>query len=202
MKRIIGLAMAATAMMATIAVAAPKTGAPAPAFTVAASDGKTYSLSDFKGKPVILEWTNDQCPFVVKHYATGNMQASQKAAKEDGAVWLTVISSAPGKQGHVSPEAANKLTADRNAVPTAVLLDESGVVGQAYAAKTTPHMYLIDEAGILRYQGGMDDKPTTKHDDVKTAKNYILAALTEWKASGTVTDAETKPYGCSIKYPD
>jgi peroxiredoxin len=194
------LGLAISGLLAMAAMAEPQIGAPAPDFDVVGYDGNIYRLSDFKGKLVVLEWTNHECPFVVKHYSTGNMQKTQEFAAEKGAVWLTVISSAPGKQGHVSAEKARELTKSRNAKPSAVLLDESGDIGRAYGARTTPHMFLIDEAGILRYMGAIDDKPTTKRSDVDVATNYVIAALTGWTENGKVDVDVTAPYGCAVKY--
>lgn len=182
------------------AVAAPEIGSPAPAFEGTATSGDTLSLSDFAGKNVILEWTNDQCPFVKKHYETGNMQATQNVADEAGAVWITIISSAPGAQGYVEPAAADALTLERNAAPDYVVLDPSGEIGRAYGAKTTPHMFVIDETGVLRYDGAIDDKPSANHATVEGAKNYVLAALASLSAGTEIAETRTKPYGCSVKY--
>ncbi|WP_089935869.1 redoxin domain-containing protein [Candidatus Entotheonella palauensis] len=186
--------------LAVLAHAAPKVGQPAPDFTSVDSHGATHGLKDYRGKIVVLEWTNHQCPFVGKHYATGNMQALQKAATEVGVAWLSVISSAPGKQGHVSGPEANALTASRQASPTAVLLDADGVVGRLYDARTTPHMYIIDASGTLVYMGGIDDKASTQYGDVKTAKNYVRVALDELRGDQAVSTPVTRPYGCSVKY--
>lgn len=192
--------VAATALFVSVAQAAPVVGEPAPLFTATDSTGKTVKLEDFKGKTVVLEWTNHECPFVVKHYDSGNMQATQKKATGDGVVWLSVISSAAGKQGYVDGATADKLTKDRNAHPTAVLLDETGTVGKLYDAKTTPHMFIIDASGVLVYAGAIDSVPSADKADVATAKNYVLAALDEIKAGKPVTEATTKSYGCGIKY--
>ncbi len=189
-----------TLAVATLIEAAPQVGKPAPGFTIVDSHGVTHSLHDYRGKTVVLEWTNHQCPFVRKHYATGNMQALQKSATEAGVTWLSVISSAPGKQGHVMGTEANALTAKRSASPTAVLLDEKGVMGRFYDARTTPHMYIIDAEGTLVYMGGIDDKPSTQHADVKTAKNYVRAALDDLGRTQAVSMPVTRPYGCSVKY--
>lgn len=181
---------------------APSLGlaAPAPAFSVKDADGKTRSLSEFKGKTVVLEWVNEGCPYVKKHY-TGNMQALQRAATADGVVWLTVASSAPGEQGYFADGgAAKKWAAANKAAPSAILLDPEGKMGMAYGAKTTPHMYVIDKTGQLVYQGGIDDKPTNKVEDIKTAKNYVAAALADVKAGRKPAVAVSKPYGCSVKY--
>ncbi len=187
-------------LLAVVAQAAPKVGQPAPDFTSVDSHGTTRSLQDYQGKIVVLEWTNHQCPFVGKHYETGNMQALQKVATEGGVTWLSVISSAPGKQGHVSGTEANALTASRKASPTAVLLDADGVVGRLYEARTTPHMYIIDASGTLVYMGGIDDKASTQYADVKTAKNYVRVALDELRRDQVVSTPVTRPYGCSVKY--
>ena len=163
------------------------------------SKGSSHSLRDFAGKTVVLEWTNHDCPFVKKHYQ-GNMQALQKEMAAQDVVWLSVISSAPGKQGHVSPSEADDLTASRNAAPTAVVFDESGVVGQAYAAKTTPHMYVIDKAGVLQYMGGIDSIPSAKVDDIAKATPLFANAAKAVLAGETPDPAISKPYGCSVKY--
>jgi len=191
--------MIATAIIGT-AMAAPQIGAPAPAFTATDTNGKTHSLSDFRGKTVILEWTNHDCPYVRKHYETGNMQALQKDATGDGIVWLSVISSAPGLQGHVSPERADELTAERDAAPTAVLLDPQGDVGKAYDARTTPHMYVIDAKGTLVYMGAIDDRPTARHSDVEGARNYVREALNAMEGGEAIAQPVTRAYGCSVKY--
>lgn len=179
--------------------AAPQVGQVAPAFTLTDSKGQSHSLADFAGKTVVLEWTNHECPFVVKHYS-GNMQALQKQFGTDDVVWLTVISSAPGKQGHVSGTKADELTSSRNAMPDAVLFDETGVTGKAYDAKTTPHMYVIDKKGVLQYMGGIDSIPSAKVDDIAKATPYFSDALTAVLAGNPANPAVTKPYGCSIKY--
>lgn len=197
---LLGLALAPLAFLPMLALAAVGVGKPAPDFTGVDSNGQSHRLSDFKGKTVVLEWTNHDCPFVVKHYSTGNMQALQREATADGIVWLSVISSAPGKQGHVSPEQANELTASREAAPTAVILDSSGDIGRSYGAKTTPHMYVIDASGTLVYMGGIDDRPSSRKSDIEGANNYVRTALNELAAGKPVSDASTRPYGCSVKY--
>ena len=193
------LAFTAAIAIAAPALANPVVGQAAPAFRAVDSNGKARSLSEFKGKTVVLEWTNAECPFVKKHYA-GNMQALQKAAAKDGIVWLTVNSGAPGKQGHVDGAGANAIVKAKGAAPAAYLLDTKGDVGRAYAAKTTPHMYIVDPAGKLVYMGGIDDTPTADVADIKTAKNYVTAALADLKAKRAVQTASSKPYGCSVKY--
>ncbi|WP_215398880.1 redoxin domain-containing protein [Rheinheimera oceanensis] len=194
------LVLAASAALLSLGLsAAPQVGAPAPDFTVVDTKGNSHSLKDFAGKNVVLEWTNHDCPFVVKHYS-GNMQALQSDLTAQDVVWLTVISSAPGKQGHVSPAKADELTASRDAVPTAVVFDESGVVGKAYDAKTTPHMYVIDKAGMLQYMGGIDSIPSAKVDDISKATPLFANAAKAVLAGAKPDPAVTKPYGCSIKY--
>jgi peroxiredoxin len=199
-----GIAGAAAIAAFGIAGAAPgpqaRIGAPAPAFSLADSNGKTVSLADFKGKTVVLEWTNHECPYVRKHYGGNNMQALQKKWTAQGVVWLSVISSEPGSEGYVTGEQANKLTRDRGAAPTAVLFDPKGDVGHAYGAQTTPHMYVITGNGTLAYMGGIDDKPTTRLDDLKTAKNFVDAALSEVSQGKPVSVTTSRPYGCSVKY--
>ncbi|HEU0044267.1 redoxin domain-containing protein [Sphingomonas sp.] len=175
------------------------TNAPAGNFRLMDMNGKPVQLSDYRGKTVVLEWNNPGCPYVKKHYA-GNMQKTQSLARKDGAVWLTINSGAPGKQGHMSGAEAKAMVASANAQPTAYLLDPEGRVGKGYGAKTTPHLYVIDGKGVLRYQGGIDDKPTNDVADIPGARNHVLAALGELKAGKPVSVAETRPYGCSVKY--
>ena len=185
-----------------ISYANAKTEELAPDFNLLNSYGETVKLSEFKGQTVVLEWTNHGCPFVAKHYKTNNMQNTQTAAKEASVVWLSIISSAPGTQGFVTNEEANELTKTRNALPSHVLQDPEGLVGKSYGAKTTPHMYLIDKAGILRYQGAIDDAGGRgfMFKDLSQAKNYIISALIELNQGKEITDRVTKPYGCSVKY--
>jgi peroxiredoxin len=187
-------------LMTAAAFAAPDIGKPAPDFTLPDSNGGKVTLSGLKGKIVVLEWTNDGCPYVHKHYASQNMQKLQKDAAAQGVVWLTIISSAPGQQGYADGAKANELTKSRGSAPAAVLLDPDGKVGHLYDARTTPHMFIIDPSGKLVYMGGIDDKPTTNVADVATAKNYVRAALGEIEAGKPVRDAITRPYGCSVKY--
>jgi len=176
----------------------------APDFTLTNSHGEEVSLSDFAGQRVVLEWTNHGCPFVKKHYATppANMQSLQAGAGEDETVWLTIISSAEGKQGYVTGEEANALTDNRDAAPAHVLLDPTGEVGRLYDAKTTPHMYVIDEDGILVYQGAIDDNPSSNVEDIATATNYVASTFAALDAGETPDPAVTKAYGCSVKYAD
>jgi hypothetical protein len=202
--RICGALLAAAWLSgaAPVAMAAegPRIGSMAPDFAGTDSNGKGVALKDLRGRIVVLEWSNNQCPFVGKHYHSGNMQSLQKEATKEGIVWLTVLSSAPGEQGNVTAAEANALTRSRGAAPTAVILDPSGTIGRAYGARTTPHMFIIDKTGTLVYMGGMDDKPTTDLADIPTAKNYVRLALTAVIAGTPVQDPVTRPYGCSVKY--
>jgi hypothetical protein len=192
----------AAALLAAPAVAQQATGAAAGNFRLTDATGKQVQLSDFRGKNVVLEWNNPGCPYVKKHYDSGNMQKTQAAARRDGAVWLTINSGGPGKQGHMTGPEARAFVASAKAQPTAYLLDPAGRVGKGYAAKTTPHLYVIDGKGVLRYQGGIDDKPTADQADIAGARNHVLAALGEMKAGKPVSVAETRPYGCSVKYAE
>jgi peroxiredoxin len=177
-----------------------RVGEPAPGFEGVDTRGKVHRLTDYRGKTVVLEWTNHDCPFVRKHYSAGNMQNQQRAAAAQGVVWLSVISSAPGKQGHVSPEEADELTRKRTAEPHAVILDIEGKIGRTYNAKTTPHMFIIDAAGKLIYMGGIDSITTANPDDIPRATQYVRVALQEMAAGKPVNTPVTKPYGCSVKY--
>ena len=182
-------------------VAGAVVGQQAPAFTLTDSNGNPRSLSDYEGKIVVLEWWNYECPFVRKHYGSGNMQKLQKAWTEEGVVWLTVVSSAPGQQGHVEGAKANALMKDKGGAPSAVLLDPDGTVGKAFGARTTPHMFVVTNGKVV-YAGGIDDKPSTDQADVPTAKNYVDAALHDVKAGREVAMPATDPYGCGVKYGD
>jgi peroxiredoxin len=177
-------------------------GQPAPAFTLTDSNGKPRSLGDFKGEVVVLEWWNYACPFVGKHYGSGSMQRLQKEWTAKGVAWLTVSSSAPGKQGYVDGAQANAVMKEKAGAPTAVLLDHDGKVGRAYGAKTTPHMFVVDGKGTLVYAGGIDDKPSTDQADVATAKNFVSTALAEVTAGKPVKTATSQSYGCSVKYAE
>ncbi|MBB4155362.1 peroxiredoxin [Sphingomonas jinjuensis] len=187
-------------VVASPGAAQQQTGRPAGNFRLTDMDGKVVRLSDYKGKMVVLEWSNPGCPFVQKHYASGNMQATQAKARAAGAAWLTINSGAPGKQGYMTGPEAKAWVAKEKAVPTDYLLDPAGRVGRGYGAKTTPHVYVIAPDGRLVYQGGIDDKPTADAADIAGAKNYVLAAIGEVKAGKPVKVAETRPYGCSVKY--
>lgn len=177
-------------------------GKAAPEFTLPGSDGKTHSLSSYRGKIVVLEWVNYECPFVKKHYhdSQRNMQKLQDMAHGKGIVWLSVSSSAEGKQGHLSAADAKTMATERGAHPAVTLLDHDGAVGKSYGAKTTPHMYIIDASGILRYQGAIDDTPSTEPADIPTAKNYVRQALDELATGKNVSEPATESYGCSVKY--
>lgn len=192
---------AAVTMLPFAAGAAPKVSAPAPAFTGKTAAGETVDLSQLKGKKVVLEWTNKDCPYVRKHYGTDNMQALQGESKSDhDVVWISVISSAPGTQGYLEPKEALDHVSEAKARPDHVILDPSGTIGRAYGAVTTPHMYVIDEQGTLRFMGGIDDKPSSNWETVKGAKNYVRNALDDLAQGKDVADAVTRPYGCSVKY--
>jgi peroxiredoxin len=180
--------------------AVAKVGEGAPGFTVNATNGSPVSLASYKGKLVVLEWTNHDCPYVRKHYDTGNMQSLQREAAGQGAVWLTVISSSEGTQGYVTPTQADELTTSRKAAPTAVLLDTKGVAGKLYGATNTPHMYVVDKAGMLVYAGAIDDRPTSRRADVQGANNYVRAALDAVAAGQPVKTPVTRAYGCTVKY--
>jgi hypothetical protein len=185
-----------------VSALAVRVGEPAPDFTSMDSNGKNQRLSDYKGKYVVLEWHNQGCPYTKKHYESGNMQRLQKEWTGKGVIWLTVISSAPGTQGFVTPSQENDYLKQMGAAPTAVLMDPGGSLGHLYGAKTTPHMYIIDPSGTLIYNGAIDDHPTSDAGDIKNSKNYVTSALTEALAGKPVTDSATRPYGCSVKYKD
>ncbi|NCC22091.1 MAG: redoxin domain-containing protein [Alphaproteobacteria bacterium] len=176
-------------------------GQPAPDFEAVTIDGSTVKLSDLQGQPVVLEWTNHECPFVVKHYSAGNMQATQQMATDDfDAHWITIVSSAPGNQGHVSAEEAQSIMDDAGANATAKVLDESGKIGKLYGASTTPHMFVIDAEGTLVYAGAIDSVPSPSPADIENAENYVIAALKNLAADEPVATPQTQPYGCSVKY--
>lgn len=186
--------------VAAAAADEPQIGQPAPDFSVTDSDGKVRRLADFRGKTVVLEWTNADCPYTRKHYSSGNMQNLQELARQRGVIWLSVISSAPGKQGYVSGPEADALSRSRHAVPTAVLLDPSGDLGRLYHAKTTPHMFVIDPRGELKYMGGIDSLATPDVADIPRAEPYLKEALLAVVDDKPVAHPVTRPYGCSIKY--
>lgn len=189
-----------TALSSSPAMATPQINKPAPDFTAIDTSGKQQSLAVLRGKIVALEWTNHDCPYVRKHYGAGNMQALQRQAADAGVVWLSVISSPPGYQGHVTPEKANELTQSRKAAPAAVLLDPNGKMGRAYDARTTPQMFLINAEGLLVYMGGIDSIPSTRVDDLEKATPYFRDALAAVTKGEPVKNAVTRPYGCAVKY--
>ncbi|HEY6544479.1 MAG TPA: redoxin domain-containing protein [Dokdonella sp.] len=196
--------LVASALLAFVGpvLAKPVIGEAAPAFSTTDSDGRPQSLADYKGKIVVLEWNNPQCPFVRKHYGAGNMQAQQGEAAAAGVVWLSVNSGAAGKQGHLDAAAAKAWVAEQGARPAAYLLDSDGSVGRAYAAKTTPQIAIVDRDGILRYNGAIDSIPSADVEDIKEATQYARQALAEIAAGKPVSVATTEPYGCSVKYDD
>ncbi|MFO7535882.1 MAG: thioredoxin family protein [Kiritimatiellia bacterium] len=180
--------------------AEPAVGNAAPDFVLPDINGATIRLADFKGKTIVLEWTNYECPFVKKHYDGGNMQELQKTYTGKGVTWLTISSSADGKQGFFDAETWKKMAAAKKAASTAILLDRDGAVGHLYGAKTTPHMFVIDDKGILVYKGAIDDKASVEAATLKDAKHYVTLALDAVLAGKAVETPETAPYGCSVKY--
>ncbi len=199
-RRSLFAAAAGVGLLPSALRAAPRIGAPAPAFTGTDSNGQTVRLSDLRGRVVVLEWTNDGCPFVQKWYRTGAMQALQRDAAGLGAVWLSVISSASGEQGDADGPRANELTRTRNAAPARVLLDPSGAIGHLYGAETTPHIFIIGKDGALGYMGGADSIASTRDADLARATPYAREALTAIAAGRPAPAAVTRPYGCTVKY--
>jgi hypothetical protein len=195
---LIGLLLCATSAL----FSAARVGEAAPEFTATASDGKSYRLADYRGKYVVLEWHNNGCPYVGKHYKSGNMQRLQKEWTGRGVAWFTVLSSAPGQQGYVSASEENEYVRKMQAAPTAALLDPTGQVGHLYEAKTSPQMIVINPQGVVIYDGAIDDKPTTDLEDVPGATNYVSLALEQAMAGNQVATTTTRPYGCSVKYAD
>ena len=208
MKTHLSIALAALAVALALAIAPcaataqAVVGSAAPAFTATDSHGQSHSLDQYRGKYVVLEWHNQGCPYTKKHYDSGNMQSLQKAWTAKGVAWFTVISSAPGEQGYVTDSQENSYLAQMHADPTAVLMDADGKLGHLYGAKTTPEMYVIDPNGKLIYEGAIDDRPTPDISDVKGADNYLNDALTAAMAGKPVIKSYTRPYGCSVKYPE
>lgn len=184
----------------TLTGRAQKVGNPAPEFTGTDSQGQSHKLSEYRGKYVVLEWTNNGCPFTKKHYTSGNMQALQSTWTARGVVWLTILSSAPGAQGYMTAADENAYMTRVHAAPTAAILDPTGAIGHEFEAKTTPDMYIIDPQGKLIYAGAIDNRPTTDPSDVQGATNYVSDALTEAIAGHPVAVSYTRPYGCSVKY--
>lgn len=199
-----GVALGATTLLrgspAFAAAPGAQVGQPAPDFASTDTKGVERKLSALRGKIVVLEWTNAECPFVVKHYKADNMQALQRDAEKAGVVWLSVISSAPGEQGHADPAKANGLTDSRKAAPAGILLDPKGLIGRSYGAQVTPHMYVIDATGVLRYAGGIDSLATTNIDDIAKAQPLFRDAMTSVVKGETVKTSVSRPYGCTIKY--
>ena len=187
-------------MASTSAFAAPVVGEMAPNFKGMDTNGVQHELSDFKGKTVVLEWTNHECPYVKKHYDGGNMQSVQKSATDDGVVWLSIASSASGKQGQVDNATANAVMKDVGSNATARIQDPSGTIGKLYDAKTTPHMFVVNAEGVLVYAGAIDNDSSFKPDGIATATNYVTDALSSIKAGEAIAVSSTQPYGCSVKY--
>ncbi len=199
-KTFIALTMSFFCLAARAESDAPGIGRAAPEFTAVDSQGNTQRLSDFRGKVVVLEWTNDGCPFTRKHYSSGNMQSLQALARKNDVIWFTVISSAVGKQGYVTGPGADELTRTRGASPTAVLLDPAGTVGRLYHAKTTPHLFVIDKNGALQYMGGIDSIASVDVSDIGTAEPFAKEAMLAVVQGQPVPHPVTRPYGCSVKY--
>ncbi len=197
-----GIASLVVALVPISAAAQAVVGSPAPGFTATDSHGQTHTLSEYRGKYVVLEWHNRDCPYTHKHYVSGNMEALQKEWTAKGVVWFTVISSAPGKQGYVTDAEENEYLQQMHADPTAVLMDPEGKLGRLYDAKTTPEMYIIDPEGKLIYEGAIDDRPTPDVSDINGADNYLNDALMEAMAGKPVVHSYTRSYGCSVKYAD
>jgi hypothetical protein len=205
MKKMLIVCAAFTGFTALAAVVVPPAaaqvvGQPAPNFTATDANGRNVSLASFRGRTVVLEWNNPDCPFVRKHYGSGNMQRTQAAAARDGVVWLSINSGAPGNQGHMNGAQANAFLARSGARPAHYLLDPAGTVGRAYGARTTPHMYIINGTGTLVYAGAIDDRPTANPADIEGARNHVLAALAEVRAGRAVSVPTSRPYGCNVKY--
>jgi len=194
------LALLFSSVGARASMADAKIDAAAPDFTVADAAGKSHKLADFKGKIVVLEWYNKDCPYVKKHYGSKNMQKLQEQITGKGVVWLSVISSAPGKQGHLKPADALKNASDTGSKATATLIDEKGVMGKAYGAKTTPHIFIIDAKGVLRYNGAIERTDSANPETIAKAENYVIPAIASLQKGEKVAKSSTKPYGCSVKY--
>ncbi|MBT8396279.1 MAG: redoxin domain-containing protein [Gemmatimonadetes bacterium] len=195
-----GLPMLAPASDLSGQLQDPEIGAPSPTFTLPDTDGREHSLSDYAGKWVVLEWLNYGCPFVQKHYGSGNMQKLQAEYGRKGVVWLSVVSSAPGEQGYYEAAEMGAMNETNGNQAAAVLLDPEGVVGRAFGARTTPQMYLIDPGGVLLYNGAIDDRPSSRLSDIDGAQNYLVQAMSEAMSGNPVSQPTTQPYGCSVKY--
>jgi len=196
----IEFALISAVLVGTVGARAVGVGSPAPDFTALDTYGRTHTLSENKGKFVVLEWHNRECPYTRKHYESGNMERLQRDWTSKGVIWFTVISSAPGQQGYMTAEQENAYVSQMKASPTAVLLDPTGQLGHLYAAKTTPHMFVINPRGVLIYDGAIDSKSTDDPADIATATNYVSQALEEAMAGRPVTTPVSRPYGCSVKY--
>ena len=198
--RISILAAFTAAVVSSGAFAAVTVGSAAPDFSLPDANGKMQTLSQYKGKTVVLEWNNPGCPFVQKHYSSGNIPKQQADATKEGVVWLTINSGASGKQGHLDNAGAQAFVAQYHAAPSAYLFDGDGKIGHLYGAKTTPHMYIIDAGGTLRYMGGIDSIASTDKDDLAKATQYVPQALAELKAGKPISVKTSEPYGCAVKY--
>src|SRR2546423_5953899 len=198
--RSIAFAFFSLAATALYAAESPAVGSAAPDFSLPDANGKTHSLAQYKGKYVVLEWFNPECPFVKKHYGSGNMQKLQGAYTSKGVVWLTIDSNAPGAEGNISPEQAQKVMNGWNTKQTALLLDPDGKVGRSYGARNTPHMFVINPDGKIVYEGAIDSKATPNPSDIANSTNYVKVALDESMSGKPVSNANTRPYGCSVKY--
>ena len=192
--------LSATCLIAGLALAAPEIGKLAPTFTAEGSDGKNYSLTDYQGKFVVLQWYNKDCPFIHKHYDGGNMQNLQGSYAKKSVIWFEVASNAPGKEGYMTAAAAQENRAKSGTKSVATLLDPTGAIARIYEAKTTPHLFIVDPKGILIYKGAIDDHASADPADIPNSKNYVAAALDEAMAGKPVSTPVTRPYGCSVKY--
>ena len=200
LSRLLTAVSVAALSLIAVRAAGPAVGQPAPDFTLTDTTGRAQTLSALRGKTVVLEWVNHGCPFVQKHYGSGNMQKLQKAAAADGVIWLSICSSAPGNQGNLTPAEWIKTTAEKGAAPAAVLLDADGKVGHLYHATNTPQLFILNPAGALVYAGAIDSIASARPEDIAQAQNYVTAALADLKAGRPVATPVTKPYGCSVKY--
>jgi peroxiredoxin len=196
----LSLALVSLALSALYAADSPPVGSTAPDFTLTDASGKAHSLSQYKGKYVVLEWFNPECPFVKKHYGSGNMQKLQGEYTSKGVIWLTIDSNAPGTEGNISPQQAQKVMKDWNTKQTALLLDPDGKAGRSYNARNTPHMFVISPEGKVVYEGAIDSKATPNPADIPSSTNYVKVALDESMTGKPVSTAATRPYGCSVKY--
>ncbi len=194
------LAAGAIGLLSMPALASPEINKAAPAFSAQDAHGKTVNLSDYKGSTVILEWSNHDCPFVKKHYESGNMQEVQKRAHADGVKWIKILSSASGRQGHVTDKQALDIADQDGSIVTTIIRDENGEIGHLYDAKTTPHMFIVNKNGILVYKGAIDSNSSPRPSTIDGAENYVIAALDALKSGVDIATAQTQPYGCGVKY--